>query len=61
MNQTELKIEALRAANQAVSTQVSSGGYAGLSSLAPPKTVPASAVLEEAKRIYAWLTDREAA
>jgi hypothetical protein len=59
MSPTELKVEALRLANQAVATSVASRGYGHVGAgLANPPTVPASQVLDEAKRIHAWLTDR---
>jgi orotidine-5'-phosphate decarboxylase len=59
MTHSELKVEALRAANQAVGTQVSSRAYSSMGGMGQTHPqVSASQVLEEAKRIYAWLTER---
>ena len=48
--EADLKVEAMRAANQAVS-------IARGSALSHGHPIPASEVLAEAKRIYAWFTE----
>ena len=57
VNEAEMKVEALRAANQAVSTAVHCGN--SLASMGRSvQNVKTGDVLEEAKRIYAWLSEK---